>query len=112
MSEIHQAMAVSIDEGFVSLLQPGYIRDIRIIRSANQETVSDVSTALRNGVDGSLTLGVKFVVPELLQGEVECRLRFDGPRMYVDQFRLPARDLTITLDKDGNWNQQEGEEQS
>lgn len=112
MSEIHQAMAVSIDEGFVSLLQPGYIRDIRIIRSANQETVSDVSTALRNGVDGSLTLGVKFVVPELLQGEVECRLRFDGPRMYVDQFRLPARDLTITLDKDGNWKQQEGEEQS
>ena len=102
--DIHQAMVGTTEEGFVSLLQPEYITAIEF------DDPAKAWSAIRTAADKAVTAHVAFEVPNLLAGRVECRIRFDGPRLVVDRFRLPARRLTLVKSEKGVWHEQEDQD--
>ena len=92
--ELHQAMSLSQEQGYVSVIQPEYIQ------SATLEV--DPESKLLQGT-------VEFEAPKLYAGKVSFVARQHAGRMQVVEFTLRNRGLTIARDEDGVWRRKASE---
>jgi hypothetical protein len=61
-------------------------------------------TDLTASVDADGATGsVSFTVPKLYQGRVDYVARSEDGKWRIEEFRLPAFDIHITLSEDGRW---------
>jgi hypothetical protein len=86
--ELHDAMSPSREHGYVSVIQPEYIK----------------STTLDVDAESKLLRGtVQFEAPKLYAGKVNFAARNHLGRTQVVEFTLPNDGLTIARDEQGVW---------
>ncbi len=88
MRDVHRAMSPSQSNGYVSLIQPEYIKNIKL--DINKE---------KNQLQGTLD----FEAPKLYAGKVDFDLQMDAGRMKVVEFRFPRDGISVSLDENGVW---------
>lgn len=84
---LHEAMAPSQEQGYVSLLQPEYVKSLSL-------SVDAKSKLLRGTVS--------FEAPKLYTGRANFVVEIVGKRMKVVEFSLP-NSMTIVVDAGGVW---------
>ena len=87
-TELHKAMAPSQPHGYVSAIQPEYIKNASI------------------GIDpdtGALRGSFEFEAPVLYAGKVNFALESKRGHIQIVEFALPNYGITITRDEGGVW---------
>ncbi len=88
-SELHEALSLSQEHGYVSVIQPDYI---------NGTTLHvDAKSKLLQGT-------VQFEAPMLYAGKVDFVARRQLGRVQVVEFTIPDSGITIALNGDGVWH--------
>jgi hypothetical protein len=91
-TELHEAMSSSQPHGYVSMIQPEYIKS----------TTVDLDVELK-GLRGS----VEFESPNLYAGKVNFVIQFVAGHFRVVQFTLPNYGIAIVRDEEGSWRRYE-----
>lgn len=86
-SEIAAAMSPSRSKGYVSIIQPGYITECKILTSTDQTARGTVT----------------FNAPKLYIGTVNFEASKHEGKWRIEKFELPARKISIMLGEGGNW---------
>ena len=94
---LHKAMSLSRPHGYVSVIQPEYIKHTQLSIDAESK-----------GMRGS----VEFESPNLYAGKVDFLMKFELGRMQIVKFSLPHSGITIARDDQNIWWRQTDDDNS
>ncbi|MCA9176198.1 MAG: serine/threonine protein kinase [Planctomycetales bacterium] len=93
--ELHDAMSLSQEHGYVSVIQPEYVKRTTI--------ELDAAAKLLRGT-------VEFEAPKLYAGRVNFAVQIGAGRMKVVEFSIPGH-LALALDGEGVWRRKDAKDE-